>query len=786
MHWLARSGDQNAFSFIKRFDPRFWTLNFPRPMMAGVTTLGRDGLRCDLVFYEAHNLAGLIWESEDKLSPPLLSYETRKDFSRLQIRFRWRSFGIRTLPEVHGPTLTIEGRDENGVPRTWFVRLWNYADGAGDDALITLDFDALDGGFVLPSEADRVYPGDIDRLFISMVPPSFDGVASSPLPVPQEAWVELTEMSVAGSHSVMKLGDAMVPPHEVRLANGYDDVFNQTPERLLRHSLHLGYRSFLDHYVGMSHYFRLSYDVGEGRFIAARDDQGKILNTPCRKWHEAYFDRAQDLGFIPILSISFEIFDEWMPEEWKQRTHDGRPAQTGYTPPSSLIAPTHMDAVGYVADALVEFGDVAAAAGHNPPFFQIGEPWWWYQLFGGAEPCFYDATTQAAYVAQTGRPVPTKHLTIFENVDEDQSLYLDWLAEKLAEATFVIRDAAKVAYPTAQVSLLFFTPQVLRDDAPMLAQVNMPLLWSRPAFDVFQLEDYDHVIVGDWGAHDRGLDLVQSTLGYDSEDAHYFSGFAIEGAPANVWENIDRAIEDGKARGYREVFCWAYPQIARDGFTYFEVEEDETAMQGFHDIRFPLDIAFNSTGGPSFSTTVTELASGAEQRNINWSQARAQYDISTGIRAEDDVVEVLHFFRARQGRAFGFRFKDWADFTSNPSFGPASSTDQILGVGDGVQVDFELIKTYGEAQANYIRRITKPVAGSVNVAIDGVEAISGFSVDHDEGVIRFDTPPAVGVSVSAGFEFDVPVRFNADTLSLRASSFRAGEIPNIGLVEVRV
>lgn len=785
MHWLAKSGDVINHAFIKRFDPRYWTLNFPRPMMAAVTTLGSNGLRADLVFYERNNLAGLIWESVDSLDPPLLAYETSKDYSGVKLSFRWRSSGVRTLPEVNGPTLTIEGRDQDGNPRTWFVRLANYASGAPDDAIVLLNFDDLDGGFLLPSQADPVYPKDIDRLFISMVPGDFEVGNSAPLSAPVEAWVELTDIQASGSGSVFKLGDSFVPPHDVRLANGYDDVFNQTPERLLRNSMHLGYSSFLDHYVGMSHYFRLAYDAGEGRFIAARDGQGKILNTPCRKWHEAYFKQAVDLGFKPIISISYEIFNEWMPEEWKQRAHDGSPALTGYTPPSSLIAPTHVEAVAYVADALVEFGDIAVAAGCPEPFFQIGEPWWWYQLFGGAEPCFYDATTQAAYVAQTGRPIPAKHLTIFETPTAEQSLYLDWLAEKLAESTFAVRDRAKASYPNSDVAVLFFTPQVLRDDAPMLGQVNLPVQWAFPAFDIFQLEDYDHVIDGDWGAHDRGLNLVRSLLGYPDDKSYYFAGFAIEGTTLAVWQNIDRAIEDGKARGFVEVFTWAYPQIARDGFTYFELDMEKD-MVGFHDVRFPLDIAYGSRGGPRFSTTVTELASGFEQRNINWSQTRARYDISTGIRAEADVDEVLHFFRARQGRAFGFRFKDWSDFSSSLTQQAPTPFDQLLATADGLQVEFELTKAYGEAPDVYLRRITKPVAGSVRLGADGVEITAGFSVDSETGVIRFDSPPAAGTAISAGFEFDVPVRFESDALDLSAETFKAGAVADIGLIEIRV
>ena len=139
---------------MKRFAPTHWTVNFPRPMMASVVTTAPDALRVDAVFYRSGDLAGLIWEAQDKWSHPLLAYETARDFRDCVLRFHWRSGGLRRLDEVHGPTLTIEGRDAAGNPRFWYVRLWNYASGSAEDAEVVLDFADLDGGFLLPGEAD--------------------------------------------------------------------------------------------------------------------------------------------------------------------------------------------------------------------------------------------------------------------------------------------------------------------------------------------------------------------------------------------------------------------------------------------------------------------------------------------------------------------------------------------------------------------------------------------------------------------------------------------------------
>jgi len=171
--WLASKREGQDSDWIQRFDPRFWTVNFPRPMIASVVTTALDALRIDAVFYRKGDLCGLIWDSKDTLDHPLLAYATDKDYSRTTLKFRWRSAGIVPLDQINGPTLTIEGRDASGAPHFWFVRLWNYASGTPTDATIELKFSELDGGYILPNDADRVYPKAIDRMFVSMVAPGY-------------------------------------------------------------------------------------------------------------------------------------------------------------------------------------------------------------------------------------------------------------------------------------------------------------------------------------------------------------------------------------------------------------------------------------------------------------------------------------------------------------------------------------------------------------------------------------------------------------------------------------
>ena len=141
--WLASAHEGQDTDWIQRFDPRFWTVDFPRPMMAAVTTPAPDALRVDAAFLRAGDLAGLIWSSEDALDHPLLAYRTDRDYTRTTLSFRWRSAGVLPLDAVNGPTLTIEGRDAAGQPRAWYVRLWNYAVGTPDDARVQAMLDAV-------------------------------------------------------------------------------------------------------------------------------------------------------------------------------------------------------------------------------------------------------------------------------------------------------------------------------------------------------------------------------------------------------------------------------------------------------------------------------------------------------------------------------------------------------------------------------------------------------------------------------------------------------------------
>jgi uncharacterized protein (TIGR02217 family) len=769
-YWLCEKRKRQKSTPLMRFDPRFWTVNFPRPMMASVVTTGPESLRANAVFYRKDDLAGLIWESEDKWDHPLLAYETNRDYRRLTISFRWRSQGIMPLDAINGPTLTISGRDSGGQPKSWYVRLWNYATGTPENASITLKFSKLKGGFLLPGEADPVFAGDIDRMFISLVPPGYTGAVGN-LPAPAEGWVELTEIRCDGAGVMLDTGDVMVPEHTLKMATGYDDAYNQTPARIIRQIHALGYRDTINHYVGMSHYFRLE-PLGNAHYVSL---SGGALNTPCREWHRSLAAQARLLGFNLIFSLSYELFDTHCWNDWKQRAANGDPALTGWVPPSTLLSPAHAGAMGYLQAVARAFVFIQKAAG-LPIKFQIGEPWWWIMSDGRI--CLYDAAATARFGA-----LSVSIANIKGPKDAAQITMLDKAGELLAASTASIFTAAKDEAGTngVQTLLLVYLPTVLDPLAPEAKRANVPLGWASPAFNVLQLEDYDWVTSGNHGATRQAVPMMAQRLGYPVSEQHYFSGFVLRTEDKAQWDEIEFAATQSQRRGVAHSFVWALPQVARDGFTYFEIGQEDDEVRAFDEVTFPIGIGREAEMIAEFSTNVVTTLSGHERRNSSWSDARLRYDVGPGVRSETELAILIDFFRARRGPAIGFRFSDPFDFSSNNLTAIPGMSDQHLGVGDGLKTNFPLVKRYGAD--GQVRRITRPRTRTVVVAINGTAA-AGWAL-AETGVVNFAVAPPAGAIVTAGFTFDVPVRFADDRLAVSRATFGAGDMPSIALIEIK-
>jgi uncharacterized protein (TIGR02217 family) len=208
----------------------------------------------------------------------------------------------------------------------------------------------------------------------------------------------------------------------------------------------------------------------------------------------------------------------------------------------------------------------------------------------------------------------------------------------------------------------------------------------------------------------------------------------------------------------------------------------------FHEIRFPTAISLGSSGGPERRTDVVVLGSGHEERNSRWAHSRRSWNAGYGVRSLDDLTAVIAFFEERRGKLYGFRWKDPTDWKSCALANTPAATDQLIGTADGSTATFQLTKTYGSAFAPWARTIHKPVAGSVSVAVAGtVSPPSSYVINSMSGEITFlpGHLPMAGATVTAGFEFDCPVRFDTDKLEINVQGINHGTIPHIPLIEVR-
>jgi uncharacterized protein (TIGR02217 family) len=208
----------------------------------------------------------------------------------------------------------------------------------------------------------------------------------------------------------------------------------------------------------------------------------------------------------------------------------------------------------------------------------------------------------------------------------------------------------------------------------------------------------------------------------------------------------------------------------------------------FHEVRFPTTLSFGSLGGPERRTEIVRLANGFEERNSPWSHSLRRFDAGVGMRSLDDIGTLIAFFEARRGQLYAFRWKDWSDYKSCRAFETVGSADQVIGYGDGETRTFQLRKRYASGEQSYDRPIKKPVANTVTIAVSGVamEPETQVTADGTTGIVTFQQPPADGAEIAAGFEFDVPVRFDTDRIMTSIEAFRAGEVPSVPIVEVRV
>jgi uncharacterized phage protein (TIGR02218 family) len=465
------------------------------------------------------------------------------------------------------------------------------------------------GGFAIPAGSE---------VFVETA--SAEPIGESP------AEVEISNISVTGPNSTLPIWTTPQPAHELRMCDGFDNAYPFTPERLVEQVYALGYRGPYVLYMGISKFHSLSWNAAEQRYVV--DPAKPKLNAPTQQWLTDFFARLHARGYTIIVSVSFEILGMFMPDSWNQRDHAGNLARTGWQPPSGLIRPTSSEALEYLRDVfLAVLGLLPAGAEKH---FQIGEPWWWDGAFSNHAPYIYDYDTLVLYHAQTGQYAPTPYLqSVFGEVDPVHLPYLAWCRDQLGQATSWLVSQIKAAHPSAKAYLLVFTPQIVRDDAPLLRMLNFAeTAWAHPAFDVLQIEDYDKVIEGDWAFNTLTWQLATAILGYPKSKIDYFAGFNLLPSTTWIWFNTDKAIWRAFGEAPRNVFVWSREQVMRDGWLFdkqnwkvfppltrlaqcWKIERTDGVVMGFTSHDRPLVID-GVTYSPVSSFSASQLASDTE------------------------------------------------------------------------------------------------------------------------------------------------------------------------------
>lgn len=380
--------------------------------------------------------------------------------------------------------------------------------------------------------------------------------------------LNVQNIAVTGSRTTVGKYSYPQPVNGLSVATGFDDSYSYTPYRQADQMYLLGYRGDIVCYMGASHYYKATSFLVSGIYYNRLDTTvgSSPLNLPTVAWCTSFFAELASRGLGFIWSTSLEILLSQIPPDWAQKDVDDGLSQSGYTPPTSFLEFNIPDVLTYLTNVIKQGSGLILAAGLALKI-QLGEWWWWDGSYTGNKPCIYSYATKLLYNTQTGLFAPTTITNYSQSpLNSSEQAYAVWLGDKLGIATATVRDAIKAAYPTAQVCLLFFSPQIFTTSSVLLPIINFPVnYWKYPNYDFMQIEDYDWVI-------DKRFDLTPLTrqaalniLNYPIGLVQYFIGFVLTQDRQDVWESMHRALTEAQTAGITHNVVWAYSQVVRDG-----------------------------------------------------------------------------------------------------------------------------------------------------------------------------------------------------------------------------
>lgn len=614
-----------------------FTINNNYESSAAITSTDIDNFTVTGTFRTSQDLVGVYWNSKDPITHPYISYGERYDYRDviLECDVEWDgclfdSDGGYPVQPITS-TFTIEMNDGSiyyPVMKDFLTDVHHgYSTDTGvnipSTAHLKIDFNNIiikeggeyvkgNGTTVKVTSPLRLDPSNIKFIMFVVIPeryvrPEFNDEGIAYYEVTRNIDYYLKFENIQVTNGQMGYEHKTLEPHQYRLCEGYDDFYNFNPYRICREMRKLGYVEWLDLYIGASHYYEKSGEIGDLIPVSEDPDEfghdrtGKmVLDTtvPLNKAFSAWLDcysRELKANDCPNLVVSVSMENLQCPDDWKQRDSRGNPALTGWIPSTFFYSPCHPDILPYMQSVSEACLDIVVA-NELPPILQLGEAWWWWNEYIDKDyksPCFYDAYTKAKYQEEFGKPME-EYISPFVDYDYDM---IDWLNKQIVDYSWGIREVIKQdKYVDGKYMALFFPPSVLDTDRvpEMMQRANfLTGIYSPQQLDVLQVEDYDWVtgnptdpehIERDRSHHHEAYEIGEK-LGFPYSKQHYFGGFVQYPEDGiEFWKLIKKAMNDAIDLGFSEVFVWAGSQVRRDnkmlGYDDYELVQGLINMGG--------------------------------------------------------------------------------------------------------------------------------------------------------------------------------------------------------------
>ncbi|WP_296863452.1 hypothetical protein [uncultured Methanobrevibacter sp.] len=550
-----------------------WSINNNFESSAAVTSETFKDLTVTGTFRTQSDMVGLYWNSKDIITHPYISYGSRYDYSGVKLEFDYEMTGC---TDFSNPSISISIVKNSG--ETYYLTMNRFI----KKNHVTIDFNKLtllagnsyfdkDGREQIVKKQTKLDVTDIKSIMIVLVPEGY--VPGSTYTIMKNANFTCRISNINVVNGAICIEQPRLEPHQYRLCEGYDDIYNLNPYRISNEMRKLGYVGWVNLYLGASHYYEKYGDVGDiiadNAFTNNRTEKMTLdkdvpLNSAFRAWLDCY-SRKLKMNDVENLVIRVSMENIQTPQSWRQMDSNDNFAVTGWNPSTFLISQCNDDAVEYMQRVSAECLDITVANGFKP-VLQMGEVWWWWNEndMPNQSPCFYDNATRTKYLAEHGVPLPE-----YENVSTKKygRNAMKWLNQQLVKYSDSLSKVVKSdRYSDGLYIALFYLPSVIDENRvpSMMMDVNyLPDAYSPYKLDVLQIEDYDWVI--NQSIHHREAYAVGKELGFNESGLHYFGGFVLypEDA-ARYWPLIEKALEDAIAHNFKEVYVWAGTQVRRD------------------------------------------------------------------------------------------------------------------------------------------------------------------------------------------------------------------------------